>query len=60
MDIVIRKGVKKDVPAILKLIKELAHYENSDNEVTITIEELKRDGFGKQPVFWFLVAEKNG
>lgn len=59
MDITIRKGTKKDLPAALRLIKELANYENAEKEVTITLEDLQRDGFGKRPYYWFLVAEKN-
>jgi len=59
METKIRKGKKKDLPHVLALIKHLADYEKSLNEVTITLEELKEDGFGKRPWFWFLVAEKN-
>ena len=58
MKITIRKGVKKDLPCVLKLIKELADYENALNEVTITLKELEKDGFGSNPLYWFLVAEK--
>tara|TARA_B100000287_G_scaffold405297_1_gene428751 strand:- start:254 stop:742 length:489 start_codon:yes stop_codon:yes gene_type:complete len=53
----IRKGLKKDLPSVLKLIKELANYENALEEVTITLNDLERDGFGSRPWFWFLVAE---
>ena len=53
----IRKGKKEDLKSALVLIKELAEYENSLDEVTITLFELEKDGFGKQPFFWFLVAE---
>jgi len=58
MKITIRRGVKKDLPCVLKLIKELADYENALNEVTITLKELEKDGFGSNPLYWFLVAEK--
>ncbi len=58
MDITIRKGKQKDLPATLRLIKELANYENAKKEVTITLEELERDGFGEKPYYWFLVAEE--
>ncbi len=53
----IRKGLKKDLPSVLKLIKELANYENALKEVTITLNDLERDGFGSRPWYWFLVAE---
>ena len=59
MKTTIRKGLKKDLPDVLRLIKELADYENSLKEVTITLEDLKKDGFGKHPFYWFLVAERN-
>ena len=55
----IRKGKKKDLPLILELIKELAEYENSLNQVSITLEELEDDGFNSKPYYYFLVAEKD-
>ena len=55
----IRKGKKQDLPYVLGLIKELAKYENSLEEVSITIKDLENDGFGNHPFYWFLVAEKN-
>ena len=55
----IRKGKKEDLPHILKLIKELASYENATNQVDITLKELEIDGFGEKPFYNFLVAEKN-
>ena len=57
MNIQIRKGLKTDLPAALRLIKELAKYEKSEDEVTITLNDLKKDGFSDQPSFCFLVAE---
>ena len=56
---IIRKGTKKDIPQTLKLIKELAEYENALNMVSNTIERLENDGFGKNKVFDLFVAEKN-
>ena len=56
----IRRGSQKDLPAILALIKELAAYEKALHEVSITIEELQEDGFGKHPWYWFIVAEVDG
>lgn len=57
MQITIRKGYKADVPAVLDLVKELAAYEKSPNEVAVTIEGMQRDGFGDNPIFKFFVAE---
>ena len=59
MKIKIREGVKKDLPSVLKLIKELADFENARDQVTITLEDLENDGFGDHPWYWFLVAENN-
>jgi len=59
MKIIIRKGIKKDLPSVLKLIKELADYENALDQVTITLDDLEQDGFGFQAWYWFLVAEKD-
>lgn len=57
MKIIIRDGNKKDLPDILKLIKELARYENAEHEVIITLKDLENDGFGKFKNYKFLVAE---
>ena len=59
MKTTIRKGEKKDLPAVLSLIKELAEYENAIEEVTITLEDLEKDGFENHNWYSFLVAENN-
>lgn len=59
MKTTIRKGKKKDLPSVLKLIKELADFENEKEQVTITLKDLENDGFGKHPWYWVLVAEKD-
>ena len=59
MELTIREGIKTDLPALLKLIQELAEYEKALDEVTISLEDLENDGFGERPWYWFLVAEKN-
>ena len=59
MKIIIRKGIRKDLPSVLKLIKELADFENATDQVIITLEDLEKDGFGEHPWYWFLVAEKD-
>lgn len=53
----IRKGIPADLPQVLHLIRELAIYEKAPGEVTVTVKELETDGFGKNPVFYFFVAE---
>ena len=57
MNISIRKGVVEDLPQVLGLVKELAEYEKAPAEVTVTLEDMARDGFGENPVFGFFVAE---
>ena len=59
MRIVIRKGVKEDLPYVLELIKELAEYENAIDQVTLTLQELECDGFNDHPAYSFLVAEED-
>lgn len=57
MTMIIRKGTKEDMPAVLELIKELAHFEKEPDAVVVTVEELVKDGFGNDPLFYTLVAE---
>ncbi len=59
MDYKIREAKREDMPAVLKLIKELATYEKSSNEVEITIEDLEKEGF-KEGNFKCFVAVVNG
>ncbi len=60
MSIKIRRAVKEDCPRLLELVKELAEYEKAPNEVTVSLEHFTESGFGKNPVWWALVAEENG
>ncbi|WP_114782848.1 GNAT family N-acetyltransferase [Botryobacter ruber] len=57
MNIQIRKGTAEDLPQVLALIRELAAYERAPQEVTNTLDEMYRDGFGDNPVYRFFVAE---
>lgn len=52
----IRKGNKADLPEVLDLIRELAAFERAPQEVTNTLSDMERDGFGENPVFELLVA----
>lgn len=56
----IRKATKSDMPQVLELIKELAVFEREPMAVEVTVEELQADGFGENPAFTCIVAEKNG
>ncbi|MFL5745222.1 MAG: GNAT family N-acetyltransferase [Niastella sp.] len=60
MKITIRRAVKEDCARLLELIRELAEYEKAPQEVTVTMEHFVESGFGKQPVWWALVAEVDG
>jgi GNAT superfamily N-acetyltransferase len=61
MDFTIRPATKNDLPEVLGLVKELALYEKAPEEVTITLAELEKDGFGETPLFWIILAEnENG
>lgn len=60
MDFKIRKSTPEDMPAVLKLIQELATFEKEPDAVIISEEDLKRDGFGENPAFSCFVAEVDG
>ncbi|WP_426490079.1 N-acetyltransferase family protein [Hymenobacter sp. 102] len=53
----IRRGREADLPQVLALIQELAEYEKAPQEVTNTLTDMQRDGFGPEPIFRFFVAE---
>jgi len=55
----IRKGEKKDMKAVLELIRELAVFEKEPDAVEVTLADLERDGFGDNPLFHTFVAEVN-
>lgn len=55
--VTIRKGTEKDLQAAHDLICELAVYEKAPDEVDNTVDRMKEDGFGENPVFGFLIAE---
>lgn len=53
----IRPAHTNDVSFILKMICALAEYEKEPQEVTMTEEILRRDGFGSTPLFYCSVLE---
>jgi GNAT superfamily N-acetyltransferase len=57
---IIRKGEKKDMKAVLELIQELATFEKEPDAVVVTVADLERDGFGDNPLFYSFVAEFDG
>lgn len=38
---------------------ELAIYENGEDEVTNTVQQMEEDGFGEDPIYGFIVAEED-
>lgn len=55
----IRRAQVEDIPYMLGLIRELAHFEHAEDEVTVSLEEFKEYGFGAQPLWYGFVAEKD-
>jgi GNAT superfamily N-acetyltransferase len=58
--VAVREARIEDVPAILKLIKELAAFENLSHTVTADEASLREHGFGAEPRFKVLLAEADG
>lgn len=59
MNFVIRDAREEDMAQVLDLIKELALFVNEPDAVILTADDLRRDGYGKQPLFHCFVAERN-
>lgn len=57
MNFSIREGKITDMPSVLNLIKELAHFEKEADAVVISVADLEKDGFGNAPLFKTFVAE---
>ncbi len=60
MSVKLRNATKADLPEVLALIEELAIYERAPQEVTVTLEDLEKDGFGAKPIYTIILAEENG
>lgn len=56
----IRTATSHDMAAVLNLIRELAIYEHAEEQVTNTLEQLQKDGFGEDKVFDCIVADLDG
>jgi GNAT superfamily N-acetyltransferase len=55
-----RTATIDDVHLLMKLIHELAEYERESQSVLITEETLAKDGFGPEPKFRAIIAERDG
>jgi GNAT superfamily N-acetyltransferase len=60
MNINIRKAVKDDCVAMMKLIRELAVYEKAPEAVTVKFDHFVESGFGSAPVWHAFIAEADG
>ena len=56
MNYTIRPAQAEDMADVLRLIQELAVFENEPDAVEVTLEQLQRDGFGPRPRFQCLVG----
>lgn len=59
-EIQIREGTVSDLPQVFELIKELAEFTGYLDQVSNSVEQMEIDGFGKNPIYGFLVAEQEG
>ena len=57
MSFIIRHGDEKDVPGMMKLVRELALFERAPEQVVNTEKKLLEDGFGKHPIYKVIIAE---
>ncbi|MFN8322361.1 MAG: GNAT family N-acetyltransferase [Chitinophagales bacterium] len=60
MSFIIRHGDEKDIPGIMKLVRELALFERAPESVVNTEAMLLEDGFGKHSIYKVFIAEDAG
>ena len=60
MSFIIRDAILDDMPKVIELIKELALFEKEPQAVIVTVDDLCKDGFGKNPLFHCFVADIDG
>jgi len=56
----IRRGTRRDVPVILRLIRGLAEYERLAHEAVATSSQIRRHGFGHRRYFETLICRRGG
>jgi GNAT superfamily N-acetyltransferase len=57
---IVRAATRRDVPAIVTLVRELADYERLGHEVRISPARVRRHGFGRRRYFDALLCERAG
>lgn len=60
MNVQIRHAVKQDMPIVLDLIKELAIYEQAEEEVVNRVQWLEKYGTQDNTLFTVILAQFNG
>jgi GNAT superfamily N-acetyltransferase len=58
--LVIRRGTKRDVPTILRLIRGLAEYERLAHEMEATPARVRAHGFGPRRYFETIIGRRGG
>ncbi|WP_448189534.1 N-acetyltransferase family protein [Azospirillum sp. sgz301742] len=58
--VTIRPAVEADAVAILGFVRELAEFEREPDAVKSTVDDIRREGWGPDPVFEALMAELDG
>ncbi|MEI8279452.1 MAG: GNAT family N-acetyltransferase [Bacteroidota bacterium] len=58
--VTIRPAKRDDCPRILELVRELAIFEEAEDEVVVDPLHFTESGFGPNPVWWTYVAEVEG
>src|SRR6266436_9467042 len=54
----IRRGTRRDVPVIVRLIRGLAEYERLAHEMVATTSQIRRHGFGLRRYFETLICRR--
>ncbi|MEO0525781.1 MAG: GNAT family N-acetyltransferase [Bacteroidota bacterium] len=60
MKYTIREAKSADMPQVLGLVQELAHFEKEGHAVEVTVQDLIKDGFKNEKLFHCFVAEYDG
>ncbi|HYD64058.1 GNAT family N-acetyltransferase [Azospirillum sp.] len=58
--VAIRPAVEADAELILRFVRELAEFEREPHAVKASVDDVRREGWGADPVFEALMAELDG